>query len=103
MLLAAGSFYNPTVAAENGIEITVVSPSTVLRPAPETAPGGTVVLRGSPVNLNTSLPAPERSGRGYRLTNRPAAVLPPGEGWDTTGIDRNYDIVGFDRSGLSHP
>jgi hypothetical protein len=113
MLLGIGSFYNPAVAAEKGTEITVVTPSTVQRPAPETAPGGTVVLRGSPVNLNASPPALGRSG------NQPVSAL-TSAGWDTSGFDHNYDTSGidqrsdrnydatgfdrgFDRSGLTRP
>jgi hypothetical protein len=103
-------------------QLNVVTPSTVPRPPPETAPGGTVVLRGSPPNSNASPPAPKRSGKGYG----PVFTLPPGEEWDhnydptgfdrnydtsfdrnydTAGFDqrsdRNYDTAGFDRSGLT--
>jgi hypothetical protein len=98
-------------AAEKDIEITVVTPRAVPRPAPETAPGGTVVLRGSPVSSNASPPAPGRNGDAYY---RPVSSLSPA-GWDrnydTTGIDRrsdrNYDATGFDwgfnRIGLTRP
>jgi len=52
---------------------------------PETAPGGTVVLRGNPqVSPNVVVPPPPG--------NQPTTALPSRGGWD-----RNYDITGFDR------
>jgi hypothetical protein len=63
-------------------------------PAPETAPGGAVVLRGSPANLIASPPATEASSRsGYYKSSYPYARY--------FGVDQsfngNFDNTGFDR------
>jgi hypothetical protein len=84
------------VSAE-GIEINVVTPSAVPRPPPETAPGGTVLLRGSPVNINASLPAAERSG------GNGSGYYQPNPGWNRNygtdlRFDGNFDAGGFDRN-----
>ena len=77
----------------------VVSPGAIWRPPPETMPGGTVVLRGSPAANDVSLPALERSGR-EATDYQPAVTLPPGGGWNhrynTAGVDNSYDAAGFD-------
>ena len=65
-------------------------------PSPGTAPGGTVVLRGSrPTYPNIAQPIPGGSGEGYGSTANGPPVS-PGLGWD-----RGFDSLGFDRSGLS--
>jgi len=63
-------------------------------PAPETAPGGTVVLRGGRANLIASPPASETSSRsGYYKSFYPYARY--------FGVDQsfngNFDNTGFDR------
>jgi hypothetical protein len=66
-------------------------------PAPEVAPGGTVVLRGStPTTDSTAHPL--RPGPSNPLSTTPAAPAAPSApyGWDTSGFDRR-----FDRSGLT--
>jgi hypothetical protein len=68
----------------------------------ETAPGGTVVLRGSPASSDVNAHAPERTRRGPTSYPPVATFLPPGTGWDhnadTGSFDRNYDTGGFDRN-----
>lgn len=92
MLIVIGSSsYNPVMAAETAIEVTVVAPGKLQRPEPETAPGGTVVLRGRPVSVRP--PAP-RSNSAYQ------PVSPSGRD-RSYGVDRsfnnNFDNTGFDR------
>jgi hypothetical protein len=99
ILVGIASCCGSAMAAEPGIEITVVTPSTVQRPPPEIAPGGAVVLRGSQqTDLNVGQPAP--AGKRYGSTNSPpaGALLPLRGNYDTTGFDRNYDTTGFDRN-----
>jgi hypothetical protein len=86
-----------------GVEINVVTPSTVQRPPPETAPGGTVVLRGSPVNSNASR-SPGTSGEGYGSAGyNPPIFLNYGADlrfdgyYDTTGFNRRFDGSGLTR------
>lgn len=65
-------------------------------PAPEIAPSGTVVLRGStPTSATTQLPPP---GPSNPVSTGPAPrpALRPAHGWDAGGFDRQ-----FDRSGLT--
>ena len=72
-------------------------------PTPATAPGGTVVLRGSPANLNASPPATETSGRsGYYKSSFPYAryfdVDQSFNGnFDNNGFDRRFDGSGLTR------
>ena len=105
--------YNLATAADTAVEATEVLPSPVSHPAPETAPGGTVVLRGS----SPSAQAPGASAPGAK-GNSPVPVLPRTK-LDTTGFDRRFDATGingqfdrtynagfdrnFDRTGLSRP
>lgn len=108
LAIAAPAWAQGVLTSEN-----VVSPGPAFRPPPETGPGGTVVLRGSPVALNVSPPGLEMSRR-ESINYQPAVTLPPGGGWnhryDTTGFDqrtdRSYDAAGFDQrfdqTGLSH-
>ena len=72
-------------------------------PAPETAPGGTVVLRGSPANLIASPPATETSSRsGYYKSSYPYARYVGVDqnfngNFDNTGFDRRFDGSGLTR------
>ena len=114
-------YFGPAVAAADpAMEFTEVTPSSVSRPAPEIAPGGTVVLRGSSSTAQTPNPpalaaAPAATARG----KVPVPVV-PAAGWDTTGFDRRYNMIGtdfqldrnydaggfdrnFNRNGLSRP
>jgi len=116
VLLGVTSLGCPPAAADNGPVPTVISPSAVERPLPETTPSGTLVLRGPPPSLNAgqsdrndqpvaALPQPGGWGRNYDTTGVDRS------GYDTTGLDpagaRNYDTSAFDRrfdrSGLSRP
>lgn len=65
-------------------------------PAPELAPGGTVVLRGTPAH-DTSAPMPP-PGPSNPVSTGPAAppALGRSDGWDAGGFDNRYD-----RSGLT--
>jgi hypothetical protein len=96
-LIGIASCYGSAMAAEPGIEITVVTPNFVQRPPPEIAPGGVVVLRGG-----GQLPkVPQGIARGARdIGNQPVPSLSPA-GWDrnydTSGSDRRFDTTGFDR------
>jgi hypothetical protein len=127
-VLAAIPVLCGAAAADNGAApVTVLMPNTVTgRVLPETAPGGTVVLRGTPAVTPTSgPPAPGPANSSGPSGYGPAVGVSPREGWDpnydTTGIDRrNYDLTGierrddpnydgtgidrnFDRTGLSRP
>jgi hypothetical protein len=128
---AIASFCAPAVAADgDAAAVTILVPGgTAASPAvPETAPGGTVVLRGDhPAIASAGQPALARPRNQYQATGYGGSipVLLPRAGWDrrydTGGIDRsgfasagadrqwdrNYDNTGtdwgFDRSGLSRP
>ena len=114
VLLGITSFCDPAIAADGVTVLTAARPSPVERRAlPETAPGGTVVLRGDrSASPNAGQPVAGGNGGGNGSTaNRPPGALCP-IGWDcdhvTTGLDRSglsrdYDTVGFDRGGLSRP
>lgn len=94
----------PAVAAERALPLLVTAPD---HPLPETAPGGTVILRGprassaanqssagSSANAAPQRPAPLTAwARDYD----PRADRGASHSFDTTGFDGN-----FDRSGL-HP
>jgi hypothetical protein len=73
----------------------VVTPITVQRPPPETAPGGTVVLRGSPHATGTS-----DLDLGYEPTDY--QLVPPVRWGSNYGVDQsfdnNFDNNGFDRN-----
>lgn len=70
------------------------TPAITQERAPEIAPGGTIVLRGSTLtNTASQLPPP---GPSNPLSTGPAPRAPaPAHGLDVTGFDRR-----FDRSGL---
>jgi hypothetical protein len=78
------------------LSLLLTAPAKSEPPAPEAAPGGTVVLRGSTqANATSQLPPP---GPSNPLST--GAAPPPGPrpayGWDAGGFDRQ-----FDRSGLN--
>jgi hypothetical protein len=94
-LLGIASLCTPAIAAEAVAPAIVVSPSGA---STEIAPGGTVVLRGSPP------PQPTPVARTVPTATLPGPVRV--EGWDdyfdTSGIDRQYDTTGLvTRSGLT--
>ena len=114
VLLGVASVCDPA-AADNVSASIVLSPSTD-RPTPETAPSGTVVLRGGHASgQNSGDPRPGASGS----TGSGPPPIPPA-GWDRNydtsrasrvgadlNNDRSYDTTGFDRTfdhgGLLHP
>jgi hypothetical protein len=89
-----------SAAVDNDTTLTIVSPGTVEgRVLPETAPGGTVVLRG----YHSANPEPGQPRPAGTFGNAPAAPRSLPAGWDrnfdTTGIDwRDYSAAGIDRS-----
>src|SRR6202035_4233759 len=103
-LLGIAGFCDVAAAADDDMRFTIVSPGVAQRPAPETAPGGTVVLRGSPTtNSNTTPAAYGNSGAAYGSTSiGPTVPLHAQGGWDRAydagGIDRRYDFSDFNRS-----
>lgn len=80
-----------------------IAPSDPQHPTPETAPGSTVVLRGSPSNLSASPPATETSGRSgyYHSTfgyTRYYGVNQSFDGnYNNNGFNRNFDGSGLTR------
>jgi hypothetical protein len=117
LLLVMAGLCGPSAGADNGI-VLQPTPSTT---APEAAPGGTVVLRGTPpANANVDQAGPGGGPGGGSASNRAAGPVPRAGNYDTGGFDRNYDTTGidrnynrnydttgfdrnFDRSGLSRP
>jgi hypothetical protein len=101
--LSAISLCDPMAAVDNVAALTVVSPGTIEgRVLPETAPGGTVVLRGNHT-ANPDDPRASAGPTGRPIGNEPAAPRSLQAGWDrnynTTGIDwSEYDAAGIDRS-----
>jgi hypothetical protein len=97
-LLATTILGAPAFAADDGVAVTIVAPDTAGHPPPETAPGGTIVLRGGSVGPDVGQPAPE-ANNGLNAEVSPAARPRPA-GWDrnfdTAGFNRRYDTTGYD-------
>ena len=90
--LGMATVLHPIIAtADTVTSIIVVPPRST-----ETAPGGTVILRGS------GWPKPDAEHRGPERT--PISYPPTiSSGPPQLGVDRNFDTSDFDRSGLTRP
>lgn len=87
--------WNTQVLAAIGL-LMAAAPAIAQERAPEIAPGGTVVLRGStPVHAASQPPPPEPSNPAS-AGSKPRSALVPAYGWDSGGFDNR-----FDRSGLT--
>lgn len=86
-----------SVMAAFGILLTAAAAQ---EPAPEIAPGGTVLLRGSTPASATSTSAtsplpPAGPSNPLSTGPQPRPAPAPAHGWDASGFDRQFDRTGL--------